>query len=121
MEVFDSSFDKNRNAYHEEAVRFIEQFRCDRCIVFLDPDTGLEPRNPKLEHVLNNEAKTVFDALKSEDVSVFCQHKTNRNGSPWIKEKREQLAGALGLSRSQIKIASGHKIAHDVVFYYTRK
>jgi hypothetical protein len=94
--------------------------RFHRCIVFLDPDTGLEPRNPKFEHVLEKEAKAVFDALKSDDVFVFYQHQTNRNGSPWIEEKRKQLAGALEIPQKEVKIASGQKIAHDVVFYYTK-
>ncbi len=121
VDVFDSPFGKDRNAYHNEAIEFIQRFNQDRCIVFLDPDTGLESKNPKFEHVLNREAKMVFNALKPADVLVFYQHQTNRNGSPWIDEKKNQLAGALELPKSQIKIASGRKIANDVVFYYTSR
>lgn len=119
VDVFDRPFEKDRDAYHRDAIKYIQKFNDERCIIFLDPDTGLEPsRKPKLEHVLNKEAKAVFDGMKSKDVFVFYQHQTNRNGSPWIEEKRKQLAGALEVLHREVKIALGRKIAHDVVFYY---
>jgi hypothetical protein len=90
-------------------------------IVFLDPDTGLEPNKPKLEHVLNSEVHAVWDAMKTEDVLAFYQHQTNRNGQEWIEPKRIQLAQALAVDTETIKIASGPKIARDVVFYYRQK
>jgi len=81
--VFDHIFD-NRPAYQKAAIEFIKDYSRSRCVVLLDPDTGLQPANPNLEHVFEAEARGIFEALKSNDVFVFHQHKTNRNGKAWI-------------------------------------
>lgn len=89
--------------------------------MFLDPDTGLEPQNPALDHVLGTEARAIWNAMKVGDVFAFYQHQTNRAGQPWIEPKRLQLAQALGVAEPAIKIASGPDIAQDVVFFYVQK
>ena len=93
------------------------------CIVFLDPDISLQPPGslPRLEHVLDSELKYIWDKLHVGDVIVFYQHQTNRNAQDWIKPKREQFEKALGLPCGSVKVARGHKIASDVVFYYCCK
>ena len=55
------------------------------------------------------------------DILVFYQHRTNRNGQEWIDPKRIQFEDALGLPHGNAKIAHGAKIANDVVFFYSRK
>ncbi len=87
-------------------------------IVFLDPDTGLEPRSPGLEHVLESELQEVWRALTPGNVLVFYQHQTNRNGDPWIDQKKRQFERALGLSPRDVGIALSREIASDVVFFY---
>ena len=93
------------------------------CIVFLDPDTGLQPpKSPAgLEHVLDSELKYIWGRMPVGDVLVFYQHRTNRNGQDWIEPKREQFEKALGLPCGSAKVAHGLKIARDVAFYYCRK
>ncbi|MCX5998107.1 MAG: hypothetical protein NTU41_00535 [Chloroflexi bacterium] len=92
------------------------------CIVFLDPDTGLEPRcRNTFKHVLDSELEYVWNKMAVGDVLAFYQHQTNRNGQPWIKPKREQFEKALRLPRGSAKVAFGSKIASDVVIYYCRK
>lgn len=109
------------SGYLSEALKFIKQFQDSNAVVFLDPDTGLEPKGHGLQHVLESEAKIIYDNLMKGDVFVFYQHQTNRNGRPWIEPKREQLARALNIDLNNLKIAYGQLIARDVAFYYCTK
>jgi hypothetical protein len=118
--VFDALFE-DREHYLKAAEAFLLKFRKERCVVFLDPDTGLEPQSPSLDHVLESEAKTIWETTKSGDVYVFYQHQTNLAGKPWIEPKRRQLERALNLPEHSIKIARGPQIARDVVFFYKQK
>lgn len=120
VHVFDTVLD-NRKVYLSESLKFIKRFQDSNTVVFLDPDTGLEPKRHGLQHVLESEAKTIYDNLIKGDVFVFYQHQTNRNGRPWIEPKREQLARALNVDLSNLKIAYGKLIAGDVAFYYCTK
>jgi hypothetical protein len=116
--VFADPFE-HRISYLKAVKAFISKFREERCVVFLDPDTGLEPQNPSLDHVLESEAKAIWEATKSGDVYVFYQHRFfDRN---WIELRRGQLERALTLPEHSIKIAQGPQIARDVVFFYMQK
>jgi hypothetical protein len=93
-------------------------------IIFLDPDTGLEPPKSKrkLEHVLESELKQIWtDMVRKNDLLVFYQHKTDRKkGESWIKPKKEQFERALGLSPGAAKMARGAATS-DVVFFFAQK
>jgi len=118
--VFDPTFD-DRDTYVEAVLALLPAFARERCIVFLDPDTGLEPRNPGLEHVLNSEARAIWDRTKEGDVFVFYQHQTNRTGQPWIMQKRSQLATALDVDAAAIRVANAPEIVDDVVFFFIQR
>jgi hypothetical protein len=118
--VFDSLF-QNRHAHLHAVLALLTAFAQERCIVFLDPDTGLEPRTPTLDHVLGSEVLEIWNAMKKGDVFAFYQHQTNRAGKPWIEPKRDELAVALSVTSAEVKTASGPAIAPDVVFFYTQK
>jgi len=120
VHVFDTVLD-DRKVYLSESLKFIKRFQDSNAVVFLDPDTGLEPKRPGLQHVLELEAKTIYDNLTRGDVFVFYQHQTNRSGKPWIEPKREQLARALNRELTNLKIAYGQLVARDVAFYYCTK
>lgn len=118
--VFDAVFE-DRTAYLDAVLKLLAAFAGERCIVFLDPDTGLQPQNPGLEHVLDAEAQTIWHGMKQGDVLVFYQHQTNRIGQPWIEPKRVQLAKALEVGPDSIKVAQAPEIANDVVFFFSQK
>ena len=118
--MLDQTFD-NRAAYLENAIRFLAGFGTSTSIVFLDPDTGLQPTAPGLEHVLESEAKAIWENMRTGDILVFYQHQTNRNGTPWVEPKRKQLARALGVEDMFLKVVQGKSIARDVVFFYSEK
>jgi hypothetical protein len=117
---FDPVFE-DRPTHLQAVLALLAAFGRERCIVFLDPDTGLEPQNPSLDHVLNHEARTIWNNMKNGDVFVFYQHQTNRAGQPWIEPKRSQLAEALQVQPDAIKIAQAPDIANDVVFFFIQK
>jgi mRNA-degrading endonuclease YafQ of YafQ-DinJ toxin-antitoxin module len=93
----------------------------EKCMVFLDPDTGLAPRVPQLEHVLDAELREIWQHMVHRDVLVVYQHQTNQNGTPWIQPKREQFEKALGLLPGDVMVATGVKIAHDVALLFAHK
>jgi len=118
--VFDSVFD-DRAKYLSDSLSFIKRYQSSNSIVFLDPDTGLEPKKHCMQHVLEIEAEKIYENLIEGDVFVFYQHQTNRNGRPWVEQKRKQLACALKVDVNNLKVAHGQRIARDVVFYYCTK
>ena len=118
--VFDSVFE-DRPTHLQEVLALLPAFGRERCIIFLDPDTGLEPQNPSLDHVLNDEAGTIWTNMKNGDIFAFYQHQTNRAGQPWIEPKRSQLAEALQVQPDAIKMAQAPDIANDVVFFFIQK
>jgi len=91
-------------------------------IIFLDPDTGLEPpAKPNLKHVLDSELADIWLAMSSGDLLVFYQHQTNRNGEEWIGPKKLQFECALGVRPGTAKLAWGLQIARDVAFFFAEK
>ena len=90
-------------------------------IVFLDPDTGLEPKGKaRLEHVLETEMQEIWHALRPGDLLVFYQH-ANRGRRPWVEEKRTQFEKAIGLEPGGSKLARGREIARDVAFFFSQR
>jgi len=120
VEVLADTF-ANRDEYHRLVVERIRSRPVTPGIVFLDPDTGLESRVPSLDHVLDSELADLWTELKINDVLVFYQHQTNRNGQSWITPKRGQFERALGLPIGAAKLARSEQIARDVVFFYAQK
>jgi len=91
-------------------------------IIFLDPDTGLQPNGrPGYEHVLESELAEIWKLLRTSDVLVFYQHQTNRNGEPWIEVKKNQFAGAIGVPPDHAKLAYAPEIARDVALFFAQK
>lgn len=134
VEIFDTSFEykkeeakQHRHNYLLSAIERLGSYRKEKLIVFLDPDTGLQPMQTKLktkqkpEHVSEEEVRKIWDALKPKDVFVLYQHQTNRNGKSWIEPKQIQFAKAIGLSNDAVKWAYGPEVANDVVFFYAQK
>jgi hypothetical protein len=113
---------EDRSSYFKAIVEFMSKYSKQKCIIFLDPDTGLEPEGKSSkEHVLESEASGIWKEMKIGDIFVLYQHQTNRAGKPWINNKKEQLEKAIRVSKGSIKVAHGSKIANDVVIYYIQK
>ncbi|MFO7971457.1 MAG: hypothetical protein R6U40_06880 [Desulfobacterales bacterium] len=121
ISVFDKFFE-DRKAYQEAVIQYLGDLAGESRLVFLDPDTGLEPAGrPKLEHVLDKEALAIWSELKTREVFAFYQHKTNRSGKPWIEEKRIQLEKALKVKEGTVHVGKSMKMVNDVVIFYAKK
>lgn len=111
----------NRTDYLRTVLSTIRNRPATPGIVFLDPDTGLQPVKPSLEHVLDQELVEVWAGLVPGDLLVFYQHQTNRNGQPWVEPKKQQFEQVLSLPIGSAKLARAESIARDVVFFYVEK
>lgn len=120
IEVLDCHF-SGRSAYMAEVSAAVRGAPCETSLVLLDPDTGLAPKNPTLEHVLDAEVAQIWHAMRPRDVLVLYQHETNRAGRVWVEPKRQQFEAALGLPSGCAMLAWGPKVAPDVAFFYCVK
>lgn len=120
--VFDPMF-QERAPHLKAVLAFLAAFPQERCIVFLDPDTGLQPQKqkPSRSHVLISEARAIWDAMKSGEVFALYQHETNKAGQEWVGPKQTQLARALGVQPETVKIANGPSISKVVAIFYTQR
>lgn len=119
IDVYGETF-ADRVQYHQRLLGHISSRNAERILVFLDPDTGLEPAKPGWEHVRRDEVGAIWHGLKGGDLLVFYQHEP-RFMNLWIEKKKGELATAIGVDPANIKIARGPAIARDVVFYFTQK
>jgi hypothetical protein len=95
VEVVSETFG-DRSDYLQVVLQRIRSRERRPGVVFLDPDTGLEPAGAAgLRHVLDAEVGKIWDVLTPGDITVFYQHQTNRSGAPWIEPKKAQLERAL--------------------------
>ena len=122
IEVFDLLFE-DRQTYLQAVVKWLSGHQKEKLIIFLDPDTGLQPMRtkPNNEHILETELKDIWTGLKHEDVFVLYQHKTNRRGEGWVEPKKKQFAKAIEVPTNMVKIAHGFEVASDIVLFYTQK
>ena len=120
IEVLDCPF-SDRSTYMAQVSAAVGGTPCETSLVFLDPDTGLAPKNPTLAHVLEAEVRDIWRAMRPRDVLVFYQHETNKAGQPWVEPKRVQFVSALGPPLGGAKLAWGPKVARDVAFFYCVK
>lgn len=127
VNVFDVIFSEPRDKYLDAVKSFLSSFHKEPCIVFLDPDTGLEPERPGLEHVLLREAAEIWEKLKPGDIYTFYQHRVREKN--WIDYMKGRLEGALKLTEVPLKIAHVKiepdprkpEKTPDVVFFYAQK
>ena len=132
--VIDILTEEFENSNKSRYLRSIEQHISKRSvlpgIVFLDPDTGLEPSESaksglghrckaKSEHVCEMELAKIWSLLVPGDVLVFYQHAIHEKN--WRERKRLQFSAAIGIDDDRVGTARSDKLANDVAFFYVRK
>ena len=124
ISVFDLMFD-DRTTYHEALSLYLEAFKAKPRLVFLDPDTGLQPaRRFDFKHVLCAEAHAIWSQLNKNEVFAFYQHKTTMAGKPWIEKKRTQLEKAIKVGKGEVLVGQMARIRNDdndVVIFFVVK
>jgi hypothetical protein len=123
IDVLNEVFDNDRDKYLKCILDAIKGRGNKPGIVFLDPDTGLQPpiAAPNLGHVLNHELNVIWKSLSAGDVLVIYQHKTAMNNEPFIEPKILQFVNAIGIPREHAKFAYSPRIARDVAFFFAQK
>lgn len=124
IEVFRSSWTyKARHQYVKNLRHRLDQLIGTRLIVFLDPDTGIEPQTADLRHVKKSEIKTIFDALEPGNCLVLYQH--SRRSKSWIKDTKKSFAAAIAPSRQKVQTlrsaGDSSVFAKDVAFHFVQK
>ena len=71
--------------------RMFEKFPANS-LIFLDPDTGLEVKNPTQRHLLFDEVKKIYDRLDHQSVLMIYQHLPRVTRSGYIEKRCRELA-----------------------------
>jgi hypothetical protein len=117
--VLDEEFKPgSRPKYIAEIVSKLKNIKC-RKIVFLDPDTGIEPKNPEPEHVTTEDLQEIWanEGLLPDDLLVVYQHADRTN--KWLPDRIETMSSACG--GVKIETITGKGIASDVAMLWCLK
>jgi hypothetical protein len=80
---------------HEHRVNYFEKVFSDfpkSSLIFLDPDTGLEVKNPTQRHLLYDEVKEIFDRMDHQSVLMIYQHLPRITRAGYIRKRLTELA-----------------------------
>jgi hypothetical protein len=86
---------------------------CERpLLLFLDPDTGIEPKAAAPEHITEYEIRRAWTELKAGDWLVLYQHA--RRVADWVDSACEQLSRICG--GENVEVARSERVGRDVAF-----
>lgn len=120
IRVLDDIYCRPRQSYYDNIIEHLTQPRNDSWVVFLDPDTGIEPeKTVDLKHVTCDEVAMVFDGMCPRDMLVFYQHA--RHTTTWLNDTKVQLASAIKREDGIQTYTGPKKLAGDVAFFVVKK
>ena len=105
-----------RNEYLKEIKSEIRRLKRP-LLLFLDPDTGLQPNKCKPEHTSIDEIKKLWPILQSKEWLVLYQHA--RRTSDWIKSIADQLSFLC--NNEAVHVARSEDVGKDVAFLCVQK
>jgi hypothetical protein len=89
-----------------------------RKVIFLDPDTGIEPgKSSGPKHVTKKDMEKIWKALSEGDLLVVYQHADRTK--KWVPDRKEKMSFACG--GVDVEIISGEDIASDVAMLWCCK
>lgn len=80
---------------HEHRVNYFEKVFANFpaiSLIFLDPDTGLEVKNPTRRHLLYEEVNKIFERMDHESILMIYQHLPRVTREGYIKKRCRELA-----------------------------
>ena len=83
-------------------------------LIFLDPDTGLEVKNPTQRHLLFEEVEKIYDRMDHQSVLMIYQHLPRVTRQGYIEKRCRELA-AITHSRPETITAN------EIVFFILTK
>jgi hypothetical protein len=81
-------------------------------LIFLDPDTGLEVKNPTQRHLLFDEVKKIFDCMDHQSVLMIYQHLPRVTRVGYIQKRCRELAA---LTHSQPETITDNEIVFFIL------
>lgn len=66
-------------------------------LVFVDPDNGLEVKNPSEKHILYREAKMIFERMDKNSVLMIYQHFPRQKHGQYFEDKRNEIKDKIGV------------------------
>lgn len=118
--LIDHPFDASKRLEYLELVRSVlRRFGGLKKIVLLDPDTGIEPKKAKPEHVTVREIEELWEQLSPGDWLALYQHQ--RRDQQWREKTLSRFADACRTSCVRMFSGSGPAAAKDVVLFATKK
>jgi hypothetical protein len=79
---------------HEHRVNYFKKMFDkfpQKSLIFLDPDTGLEVKNPTQRHLLFEELKKIYDAMDSYSILMIYQHFPREQHDGYVRHRCTQL------------------------------
>lgn len=64
----------------------------EKSLIFLDPDTGLEVKNPTQRHLLFDEVKNIYNLMDNQSVLMIYQHLPRVTRAGYIEKRSRELA-----------------------------
>jgi|WetSurMetagenome_2_1015567.scaffolds.fasta_scaffold118921_2 hypothetical protein len=86
----------------------------EHSLIFLDPDTGLEVKNPTRRHLLFDEVRTIADHMDPRSILMIYQHLPRETREGYIRRRCSQIAEATGISPVSIT-------DNEIVFFLVTK
>jgi len=117
---WDHYTNENREAYFDGVCRLLARdVSGTPRVVFLDPDTGMEPPRSSAKHVHVRDAslKDVWQSMRRDDILVVYQHAPLSKKDGWIAERKAQFAGAIGVEPPSVEL----RPKLDVCFFWSTK
>ena len=115
--VVKTEFDPNRRGdYLSEVKTMIQQARRP-LVLFLDPDTGLQPATCRPEHTAIEEIDALWPILKPREWLVLYQHA--RHSPNWRKSVSDQLSSLC--NNTAANVVRSDDVGKDVAFICIEK
>ena len=116
--VLEDEFDSRQRGRYEAKVReTIVRMRPGAVLLFLDPDTGLQPLTASGAHVTREDVTNLWNVLQGGDALVIYQHA--RRDTTWRSAVAAELSRLCDGAR--ISCASSTDIGKDVALFFTHK
>jgi|SRR5208337_1451369 len=117
IDVIDRLFDPEaRNEYVAQSISDMRHIN-GRKLVFLDPDTGIQPRTSKPAHVSKLDIQSFWRAIREGDILAVYQHADRSNN--WVDSRRTTFSEACG--GISVRHIDGRGVAADVAILWAKK
>jgi len=83
-------------------------------LIFLDPETGLEVKNPTQRHLLFDELNKIADAMDSRSILMVYQHFPRRSREGYVRSRCSQIEDVTGIKTVSIT-------DNEIVFFLLTK